>query len=73
METCSPFFQVAEFANIRKQLEVLEDRLDTMVQPRLTDALSYRKVISLFFIFVLRIYFFVYDSRQHSVSHFFTD
>ncbi|KAI4333099.1 hypothetical protein L6164_017947 [Bauhinia variegata] len=26
--------EVAEFANIRKQLEVLEDRLDSMVQPR---------------------------------------
>lgn len=38
-------FQVAEFANIRKQLEVLEGRLDAMVQPRLTDALSNRKVI----------------------------
>ncbi|XP_021287062.1 conserved oligomeric Golgi complex subunit 7 [Herrania umbratica] len=36
--------EVAEFANIRKQLEVLEDRLDTMVQPRLTDALSNRKI-----------------------------
>jgi len=36
--------QVAEFGNIRKQLEVLEDRLDTMVQPRLSDALSNRKV-----------------------------
>ncbi|KAL6977618.1 Golgi transport complex subunit 7 [Sarracenia purpurea var. burkii] len=36
--------EVAEFANIRRQLEVLEDRLDTMVQPRLTDALSNRKV-----------------------------
>ncbi|KAJ7949509.1 Conserved oligomeric Golgi complex subunit 7 [Quillaja saponaria] len=36
--------EVAEFANIRKQLEVLEDRLDAMVQPRLTDALFYRKV-----------------------------
>ncbi|XP_058205143.1 conserved oligomeric Golgi complex subunit 7 [Rhododendron vialii] len=36
--------EVAEFANVRKQLEVLEDRLDTMVQPRLTDALSNRKV-----------------------------
>lgn len=36
--------EVAEFANIRKQLQVLEDRLDTMVQPRLTDALSNRKV-----------------------------
>ncbi|KAE8720182.1 ribosomal RNA small subunit methyltransferase NEP1-like [Hibiscus syriacus] len=36
--------EVAEFANIWKQLEVLEDRLDTMVQPRLTDALSNRKV-----------------------------
>ena len=38
-------FQVAEFANVRKQLEVLEDRLDSMVQPRLTDALTNRKVI----------------------------
>lgn len=36
--------QVAEFANVRKQLEVLEDRLDSMVQPRLTDALTNRKV-----------------------------
>ncbi|KAL0304110.1 UNVERIFIED_CONTAM: Conserved oligomeric Golgi complex subunit [Sesamum radiatum] len=36
--------EVAEFANIRKQLEVLEDRLDSMVQPRLTDALNNRKV-----------------------------
>ncbi|CAK8576537.1 unnamed protein product [Lathyrus sativus] len=36
--------EVAEFANIRKQLEVLEDRLDTTVQPRLTDALSNCKV-----------------------------
>ncbi|XP_075087413.1 conserved oligomeric Golgi complex subunit 7 [Nicotiana tabacum] len=36
--------EVAEFANIRRQLEVLEDRLDSMVQPRLTDALSNRKV-----------------------------
>ncbi|CAH9059830.1 unnamed protein product [Cuscuta epithymum] len=36
--------EVAEFANIRKQLEVLEDRLDSMVQPRLIDALSNRKV-----------------------------
>ncbi|KAM1141884.1 hypothetical protein ACFX2I_041798 [Malus domestica] len=32
--------EVAEFANVRKQLEVLEDRLDSMVQPRLTDAIS---------------------------------
>lgn len=29
---------------MRKQLEVLEDRLDAMVQPRLTDALTNRKV-----------------------------
>ncbi|KAJ8768181.1 hypothetical protein K2173_021121 [Erythroxylum novogranatense] len=36
--------EVAEFANVRKQLQVLEDRLDSMVQPRLTDALSSRKV-----------------------------
>lgn len=36
---------MAEFANVRKQLEVLEDRLDAMVQPRLTDAISGRKVI----------------------------
>lgn len=35
--------EVAEFANIRKQLEVLEDRLDNMVQPLLTDALNNRK------------------------------
>lgn len=38
------FHKVAEFANVRKQLEVLEDRLDAMVQPRLTDALTNRKV-----------------------------
>ncbi|KAL6530254.1 Golgi transport complex subunit 7 [Orobanche hederae] len=36
--------EVAEFDNIKKQLEVLEDRLDSMVQPRLTDALTNRKV-----------------------------
>lgn len=36
--------EVAEFANVRKQLEVLEDRLDEMVLPRLVDALTYRKV-----------------------------
>lgn len=36
--------EVTEFASVRKQLEVLEDRLDAMVQPRLTDALSNRKV-----------------------------
>ncbi|CAN6220450.1 unnamed protein product [Urochloa humidicola] len=36
--------EVAEFANVRKQLEVLEERLDEMVQPRLVDALSNRKV-----------------------------
>ncbi|MQM09770.1 hypothetical protein Taro_042646 [Colocasia esculenta] len=35
---------VAEFANVRKRLEVLEDRLEDMVQPRLSDALSNRKV-----------------------------
>ncbi|XP_030940887.1 uncharacterized protein LOC115965730 [Quercus lobata] len=32
--------EIAEFANVRKQLEVLEDRLDSMVQPHLTDAIS---------------------------------
>ncbi|XP_010264264.1 PREDICTED: conserved oligomeric Golgi complex subunit 7 [Nelumbo nucifera] len=36
--------EVAEFSNVRKQLEVLEDRLEAMVQPRLSDALSNRKV-----------------------------
>ncbi|XP_065871438.1 conserved oligomeric Golgi complex subunit 7 [Euphorbia lathyris] len=36
--------EVAEFANVKRQLEVLEDRLDAMVQPRLTDALSNCKV-----------------------------
>ncbi|CAN6705518.1 unnamed protein product [Malus baccata var. baccata] len=39
--------EVAEFANVRKQLEVLEDRLDSMVQPRLTDAISNRKAVYL--------------------------
>jgi conserved oligomeric Golgi complex subunit 7 len=32
---------------VRKQLEVLEERLDEMVQPRLVDALSNRKVFVL--------------------------
>uniref|UniRef100_A0A0E0LEH7 Conserved oligomeric Golgi complex subunit 7 n=1 Tax=Oryza punctata TaxID=4537 RepID=A0A0E0LEH7_ORYPU len=41
--------EVAEFANVRKQLEVLEERLDDMVQPRLVDALSNRKA-SLFYL-----------------------
>nr|BAJ95800.1 predicted protein [Hordeum vulgare subsp. vulgare] len=36
--------EVAEFANVRKQLEVLEERLVEMVQPRLLDALSNRKI-----------------------------
>ncbi|KAJ3672639.1 hypothetical protein LUZ60_007360 [Juncus effusus] len=36
--------EVAEFANVRKQLEVLEDRLDEMVLPRLIDALTNRKI-----------------------------
>lgn len=36
--------EVAEFANIKRQLEVLEDRLDSMVQPQLTDALTNHKV-----------------------------
>uniref|UniRef100_M4EHI7 Conserved oligomeric Golgi complex subunit 7 n=1 Tax=Brassica campestris TaxID=3711 RepID=M4EHI7_BRACM len=45
MRNClSAVGEVAEFANVRKQLEVLEDRLEAMVQPRLTDALTYHKV-----------------------------
>ncbi|KAL5701663.1 Golgi transport complex subunit 7 [Ranunculus cassubicifolius] len=36
--------EVAEFANVRKQLEVLEDRLEEMVQPRLSEALTKRNV-----------------------------
>ncbi|KAF8092221.1 hypothetical protein N665_0421s0009 [Sinapis alba] len=45
MRSClSAVGEVAEFANVRKQLEVLEDRLEAMVQPRLTDALTYHKV-----------------------------
>lgn len=36
--------EVSEFANVKRQLEVLEDRLEGMVQPRLLDALSNRKV-----------------------------
>uniref|UniRef100_A0A0E0HVM5 AAA+ ATPase domain-containing protein n=1 Tax=Oryza nivara TaxID=4536 RepID=A0A0E0HVM5_ORYNI len=43
MEAAYATLQVAEFANVRKQLEVLEERLDDMVQPRLVDALSNRK------------------------------
>lgn len=33
-----------EFANVKRQLEGLEDRLEGMVQPRLADALTQRKV-----------------------------
>lgn len=33
---------------MRKQLEVLEERLEEMVQPRLLDALMTRKVYSFF-------------------------
>ncbi|KAF2535901.1 hypothetical protein F2Q68_00021263 [Brassica cretica] len=45
MRNClSAVGEVAEFANVRKQLEVLEDRLEAMVQPRLTDALTFHKV-----------------------------
>ncbi|KAH9309805.1 hypothetical protein KI387_037716 [Taxus chinensis] len=36
--------EVSEFANVKRQLEVLEDRLEGMVQPRLMDAISNRKV-----------------------------
>ncbi|KAG9140466.1 hypothetical protein Leryth_016196 [Lithospermum erythrorhizon] len=36
--------EVAEFTNIKRQLEVLEDRLDSMVQPQLTDSLTNHKV-----------------------------
>jgi hypothetical protein len=35
---------VPEFANVKRQLEGLEDRLEGMVQPRLADALTQRKV-----------------------------
>eukprot|EP00249_Psilotum_nudum_P015430 c25323_g1_i1 orf=411-2639(+) len=36
--------EVPEFANVKRQLETLEDRLEGMVQPRLSEALSQRKV-----------------------------
>lgn len=36
--------EVPEFANVRRQLEILEDRLEGMVLPRLSDALTQRKV-----------------------------
>lgn len=36
--------EVSEFANVKRQLEVLEDKLEGMVQPRLLDALSNHKV-----------------------------
>ncbi|KAG0584810.1 hypothetical protein KC19_3G236100 [Ceratodon purpureus] len=38
--------EVPEFANVKRQLEGLEDRLEGMVQPRLADALTQRKVDS---------------------------
>ncbi|BBN04234.1 conserved oligomeric Golgi complex subunit 7 [Marchantia polymorpha subsp. ruderalis] len=38
--------EVPEFANVKRQLEVLEDRLEAMVQPKLAEALSQRKVDS---------------------------
>lgn len=38
--------EVPEFANVKRQLEGLEDRLEGMVQPRLADALTQRKVES---------------------------
>ncbi|KAG0491921.1 hypothetical protein HPP92_005319 [Vanilla planifolia] len=45
MRNClSAVGEVAEFANIRKQLEVLEDRLEEMAQPRLADAFAKRRV-----------------------------
>lgn len=37
-------WEVPEFANVKRQLEGLEDRLEAMVQPQLSDALSQRKV-----------------------------
>eukprot|EP00250_Pteridium_aquilinum_P011176 c19884_g1_i1 orf=304-2817(-) len=36
--------EVPEFSNMRRQLEILEDRLEGMVLPKLSDALSQRKV-----------------------------
>ncbi|XP_062103163.1 probable serine/threonine protein kinase IREH1 [Humulus lupulus] len=53
--------EVAEFANVRKQLEVLEDRLDAMVQPRLTDALSSRKVTKFLTALVLPMACFLFN------------
>lgn len=38
--------EVPEFSNVRQQLEILEDRLEGMVLPRLSDALSQRKLES---------------------------
>lgn len=38
--------EVSEFANVKRQLEVLEDRLEGMIQPRLVDALTNHKVDS---------------------------
>ncbi|KAF9616196.1 hypothetical protein IFM89_028972 [Coptis chinensis] len=40
MEAAYETLQGAEFANVRKQFEVLEDRLEEMLQPRLSEALS---------------------------------
>jgi conserved oligomeric Golgi complex subunit 7 len=40
---------------VRKQLEVLEDRLDEMVLPRLVDALTNRKVYLFIFFSILAV------------------
>lgn len=45
MQHClSVIGEVPEFSNVRQQLEILEDRLEGMVLPKLSDALSQRKV-----------------------------
>lgn len=66
----SLIFQVAEFANVRKQLEVLEDRLDEMVLPRLVDALSNRKVVLVSFVPSFFLYVWtVDDNKRYSMIH----
>jgi conserved oligomeric Golgi complex subunit 7 len=50
---------------VKKQLEVLEERLDEMMQPRLVDALSNRKVFVLikllFLLCRLKHFYFTYN------------
>ncbi len=50
------------FGNVKRQLEGLEDRLEGMVQPRLADAITQRKVGILFTNYMVPVAFPRYSS-----------